>query len=202
MATRDPRAGSDSGGSTSSENPVNAERRFGGGLVTLRWQSPSGELASARAEVHDVTTGGIVVRLPEPITVGQTVRLLDDRSERSAAVMHCEKQREGFLAVLHFLAHNRRRQDRLAARGNGTLHWADGGGQRMASVAIRNVTDSGVQIEIDKCLPLLQLVRLSGETWECQGRVLYCNRQEGTNYVAGIEWTRPPYPKNSADYSG
>jgi hypothetical protein len=48
----------------------------------------------------------------------------------------------------------------------------------------------------------LQAVRLSGETWECQGRVLYCRRQDATQYVAGIELTRPSYLKNSADYWG
>lgn len=176
------------------ENPALAERSISGGPVTLSWESLGRGSSSQAATIEDVTTDGIVVRLQESLAVGQTVRVRDDQAERKATVQHCERQGGGFLAVLHFLAFDRRHEDRLPTAGQGTLHWKDRSGGQVASVYVRNVAESGVQIEIHKRLDPHQTVWLSGQSWECEGRVRYC-RREGSRYLVGIQLLRPPYPK-------
>lgn len=176
------------------ENPLMTERSISGGFVTLSWESLSGGPSSDLAAIEDVTADGIIVRLRESVTVGQTVRVRDDLAARKATVRHCERQEDGFLAVLHFVAFDRRREDRLPTAGQGTLHWKDRGGGQIAGVFVRNVAESGVQIELHKRLDPYQTVWLCGEAWECEGLVRYC-RREGSKYLAGIQLLRPPYPK-------
>lgn len=179
------------------ENPPTAERSISGGSVTLSWESLGRGSSSEAATIEDITTDGIVVRLQESLAVGQTVRVCDDQAERKATVQHCERQGSAFLAVLHFLAFDRRREDRMPTAGQGTLHWKDRSGGQVASVYVRNVAESGVQIEIHKRLEPHQTVWLSGEAWECEGRVRYC-RREGSRFLIGIQLLRPPYPKTYA----
>lgn len=177
------------------ENPPTTERKISGGSVTLSWESLAGGSSSDSAAIEDVTTDGIIVRLHESVAVGQTVRVRDDLAERKATVQHCEKQGGEFLAVLHFVGFDRRHEDRLPTAGQGTLHWKDRSGGQIASVYVRNVAESGVQVELHKRLDRYQTVWLSGEAWECEGRVRYC-RREGSKYLAGIQLIRPPYLKN------
>jgi hypothetical protein len=194
MAASDPQPVFDLVKYSKLENPPTAERSISGGSVTLSWESLAGGSSTDLASIEDVTADGIIVRLRESVTVGQTVRVRDDLAERKATVQHCERQEDGFLAVLHFVAFDRRREDRLPTAGQGTLHWKDRGGGQIAGVFVRNIAESGVQIELHKRLEPHQTVWLSGEAWECEGRVRYC-RREGSKYLAGIQLLRPPYPK-------
>ena len=93
---------------------------------------------------------------------------------------------------------NRRRKDRLQIGGPATLYFTE---RSTLLVTVRNISDEGVKVAVPEGIEVLQVVRLSGQTWECLGRIVYCVR-EGESLVAGIQFMRPPYPKDSADYKG
>jgi hypothetical protein len=167
--------------------------------ATISWEAESQGRRSAVVEVLDLTTGGIIVKTPERLTVGLTVFLSWDHKDRRASVTHCEERGSGFFVSLHFLNEERRREDRLISAGSGRLHWTDRAGQHIAIVEVQNVTEEGLQVMVNEGLPHQQTVRLSGETWECIGDVCYC-RTEGRKFVAGIQLRRRPYLKNSVEY--
>lgn len=95
---------------------------------------------------------------------------------------------------------DRRRDERLPASGMGTLHWADRwSGVRSALVNVRNVCQEGVTIELPEAVEAPRFARLTGGHWQCLGWLRYCEEREG-KIVAGFQFTRRPYPKNSSDY--
>ena len=172
-----------------------SNHRLTGEAASLSWQSESGEQLSATAEVLSTITDGIVVEIPNPVASGQTVSVHWDCVERRAEVYHCEKKGSGFLVILRFLPRERRKADRLPTGGVGTLHWCNRAGTRkVVVVRVRDIGPNGIQVESPEPLSMGEIVRLSGETLECTGQIRYC-RPEGARFVAGIRFSRPPYPK-------
>lgn len=168
--------------------------------AAFSWRSASGETLHATAEVETIMQDGIVLLAPAPITVGQTVYLNWSGAERRAEVHHCEKRANAYLLILRFILYERRRADRLSSAGTGTLQWSMPGGARQAArVSVRNIGASGALIVSDQPLVVDQMVRLSGETWECIGRIRYC-RRDGKKFLSGIQLTQPPQPKGSRGY--
>ena len=166
----------------------------------LAWRAArSGEGHYALAQVEAVTADGMVVLLSEPLVAGQSVWIQEQPSDRVATVLCCVKRVMRYLVILKLRPLERRRESRLLAGGNGTLHWGGPDGVKSAMVSVCNMTESGMQLEVPERLQATQSIRLSGETWECHGIVRYC-RPEGGRLVAGVQFTRPPYPKNSLEY--
>jgi hypothetical protein len=165
----------------------------------LSWCTESGQHRHEVVDVHDVYDQGIVVRAPEALTAGQTVSLTMGQIERKAAVQTCEGREGAFLLFLRFVQHDNRREDRLATIGCGTLVCSDRRGRPVLRVQVTNTSKQGAQVEIDQPISIHQLVRLSGQTWECLGQVRYCQRR-GTKFVAGIQFTQAPHPKSSMDF--
>ncbi len=83
----------------------------------------------------------------------------------------------------------------MPTTGGGVLHW------RGASipVTVRNVSDGGVQLQVPQAINVPEVIRLTGETWECLGSTRYCTRQ-GSKFVVGVEIVGEPYQKDSCDY--
>ncbi len=166
--------------------------------TTISWLTTSGERHTVDAEAL-ATADGVRANLAEPAAVGRTVWVTWGPAPRRAFVKSCQALDDRYLAELGFLAHERRRQDRLPAVGLGTLHWFEGSRGRTATVEVEDVTESGVRLRAPAWVAPGDMVRLTGETWECLGRVLYCHAGQG-GIAVGIELIRPAYPKDSPDY--
>jgi len=166
--------------------------------ITISWLTASGERHTAAADA--IANGdGVRAELAEPLAVGQTVWVSWQPAARRAFVKSCEARADRYIAELGFLARERRREDRLPAVGSGTLHWFEGSQARTATVEVEDVTESGVQLRAPEPVAPGEMVRLAGESWECLGRVHYCNTVAGGT-VLGIELTRPAYPKDHLEY--
>ena len=162
--------------------------------ASLRWITAAGEQRRIDGEVGDFTSGGAVFYVPESFDVGQTVWLSCEGQDRRTRVEHCEKRRNKHLVVLRFVEHERRRGDRWATAGAGTLLFSDSARGRFASVQVVDFHTAGAQVEIGEYLRPGQAVCLIGGMWECLGLVRYC-RKEGEKFRAGVQFTQPPYPK-------
>ena len=138
----------------------------------------------------------MTIRLPEALTAGQTVWVCEGAGVRIGSVRDCEPQAEGFLVRL---AIQRRREERQAVGGAGVLQWLGPNGPRTVEVQVRDISDHGMQLELSEPVKVDQTVRLAGQNFECIGLVRYC-QPKGARFVAGIQFTRPPYGKESLEY--
>jgi len=166
--------------------------------TTISWMTASGERHTVTAQAF-ATTDGVRAELAEPVAIGQTVWVTWQPAVRRAFVKSCQAREDRYIAELGFLARERRREDRLPAVGSGTLHWFAGSQGRTATVEVEDVTESGVRVRAPEPVAPGEMVRLTGENWECLGRVHHCNAVEGGN-VLGIELTGSAYQKDSLDY--
>jgi len=180
--------------------PQPNQASLGTAQAALSWRTEGGQQRYEVVEVHDFYEEGIVVQTPEALTTGQTVYLASGQIERRARVHHCEGREDAFVTFLTFEQHDNRREDRLPTIGRATLV-CSGPGACSLSVQVTNTSTGGVQVELDQALPVHQMARLSGETYEVLGQLRYCRRR-GSKFVVGIQFTRPPYPKGSADFRG
>ena len=173
-------------------------RQAGPAHATLFWQDEDDQRLNASAQVQDVMEGGMAVETADALPVGRAITVQWDMVERRGVVQHCQRRGNRYSIILRFVAQEHRREDRLSSGGTAILCWFEGGRQS-ATVTVTNATKGGVQLEVPQSVPLHQMVRLSGETWECQGQVRYCRREPG-KVLLGVQFTRPPYPKSAADY--
>jgi hypothetical protein len=85
---------------------------------------------------------------------------------------------------------------RASVYGGGSLTWDDAGeGSRTSSVIVRNLSEQGIQVLCHRAIRTGAVVFLTGETYECLGKVRYCVYGED-GYRIGIQFTREPYPRN------
>lgn len=166
--------------------------------TTISWLTASGERHAVTVEASP-TADGVRAELAEPVIVGQTVWLAWKPAGKRGFVKSCEAREGRYVAEFGFLVRERRREDRLPAVGSGTLHWFEGTQPRSATVDVEDVTESGVRLRATEPVAAGEMIRLTGESWECLGRVNYCNTVAGGT-VLGIELTRPAYPKDDLEF--
>jgi hypothetical protein len=65
-----------------------------------------------------------------------------------------------------------------------------------SSVIVRNLSGQGLQIVCHEAIRTGAVVFLTGETYECFGKVRYCVYGED-GYRIGIQFTREPYKRNT-----
>ena len=129
-------------------------------------------------------------------------------TQTDIAVLFHELSRHGAVNPTHLTSTQSssgrvRRIDRRASKrnhttGEGTLHWTDSFGKRgTCPVHARDMSDRGMQLGIGTRVPVPSVVRLFGRTLECVGYVRYC-REEGKQFVLGIELAGEPYPLRSS----
>jgi hypothetical protein len=165
----------------------------------LAWLAASGERRRALVPMV-VGQEGATAFLPEPLPIGRTVWMEQGPAERCAFVRSCQSASGQWVVDLCFLVEERRRQDRIPVSGKGEVHWYDKGGhQRVATVEVENVTESGVRLKVAESLRGVAMLRLTGETWECLGRIRY-SEAGVTGHGVGIELASPAYLKESAEY--
>ncbi len=89
--------------------------------------------------------------------------------------------------------HYQRAERRAIVYGGGSLTWDDAAnGSRTSSVIVRNLSGEGLQIVCHQAIRTGAVVFLTGETYECLGKVRYCVYGED-GYRIGIQFTREPY---------
>jgi hypothetical protein len=163
------------------------------------WLDHAGELRGGVEAVKDAEDG-LVARLPTQLIVGQTVWVRSAVGNQKGFVRSCLPSGETFLTAVQILSCDRRREDRYPVVGQGTLKWNDGRLHHTSAVQVCNVTPEGVRVRLDRELHSGQMVRLSGETWECIGAVRYCEPEGGHYWALGLEILGSAYPKDAADY--
>ena len=166
------------------------------GKASVEWLTEAGERRSAVARVEGMEGEEMTTRLPEALATGQTVWVYEGTAVRTTCVRSCEPQAEGFLVRLTL---QRRREEREPAGGIGVLRWSGLKGPRTAEVLVRDIGSGGMQLELPVPVDVDQTVRLEGQNFECIGLIRYC-RPKGARFVAGIQFTRPPYDKKSLEY--
>ncbi len=82
----------------------------------------------------------------------------------------------------------RRRELRVVVKGFGKLSWTQGRITRTEHVEVENVAGDGVRIRLFTPLKVPQIVRLTGQRYECDAVVRYC-RREDTDWAVGLELT-------------
>lgn len=161
---------------------------------TLLLETESGQKNHIRANVQDVTSGGIVVSLPRPMEVGRTCTFRWGPATDRVIVHHCERRQNGFLAVLRVVRQERRREERVHTAGRAMLCCDGRAAPRAFSVRVTNISQGGLQVEMPEPVDVSQMVRISGENFECVGRICYCCR-EGERFLAGVRFSRRPSVK-------
>ncbi len=85
------------------------------------------------------------------------------------------------------------------AGGMVVLNWSDSKGPQTAEAQVRDICSTGMQVQVLVPVEVDRTVRLEGETFQCIGVARYCRRQGG-RFLVGIEFTRPPYDKESPEF--
>jgi PilZ domain len=160
-------------------------------VTTLLLETESGEHEDVLVDVQDVSSRGIVVFVPEPVEVGRTARLCSASASDQVLIHHCEKRANGFLAVLRLVCPERRTEERFPTAAKGMLYFVTPTGRRVVDVSLTNISQGGVQLEMQEPVEVPQLVQLSGDGFECTGVVCYCHR-DGERFLAGVQFSRRP----------
>ena len=83
--------------------------------------------------------------------------------------------------------------------GGGWLTWDDAReGARTSHVVVRNLSGQGLQVVSPRQVRTGAVVFLTGETYECLGKVKYCVHGDG-GFRIGIQFMREPYPRAASD---
>ena len=69
-----------------------------GGSAALKWPGFSGEEYATRGRVRDVSARGMSIRMHEPLSVGQKVRVRLYEADYPARIRRCRADGTGFLA--------------------------------------------------------------------------------------------------------
>ncbi len=164
--------------------------------VNIAWRTSTGEERTIVASVEAVVGEETTVRIPEAIPAGETVWMYDGKAVRTTSVRSCEAQTKGFVVRLGL---QRRREEREPAGGMVVLNWSDSKGPQTAEAQVRDICSTGMQVQVLVPVEVDRTVRLEGETFQCIGVARYCRRQGG-RFLVGIEFTRPPYDKESPEF--
>jgi len=93
---------------------------------------------------------------------------------------------------------DRRRTQRLPTSGTASLEWVEGASSpRLTHIQVKNVSDEGMTVECPEHIEP-QLVRITGEEWQCIGWLRHCHREQG-RFQAGIQFAQKPYQKNCGE---
>lgn len=90
----------------------------------------------------------------------------------------------------------RRIHQRTHVTGNGVLTWDAGNGARQCSATVRNLGDGGLQLLVSRPLSQGWTAYLTGEMFECVGKVRYCVPEQG-GFLVGLEFSHDPYLRNT-----
>ena len=164
--------------------------------ASLAWRSETGERLTAVAPVKEAVGEEMTVLLPEELAAGQTLWVYEGALTHTAIVLDCQPSPDGFLVRMAF---QRRREVRQPVRGTGVLRWSGPNGPRTVEVQVQDMSASGMQFELSEPIQVDETVRLAGQSFECIGLVRYCTPQ-GNRFVVGIQFTRPPYDRDSLEY--
>ena len=154
----------------------------------LVWADRDGTVQRLTIEVPEPIPDAFVLQLPVVLPKGQTAWIRRSASDSVVcSILECRQQGESFQVRFSPVQSERRRSDREAISGRGTLQWkAQDGTHEQVTVAVRDTSDDGLGLETPKPVPVHERVRFLGEDPECVGQVCFCTRR-GTRYHVGVQ---------------
>ena len=159
--------------------------------VTLTWALIDGEWKTTAGIVRDVSKQGFAVCLSEPPEAGQALWIQRAQAPAiRASVRRVERRGEDWLAALEVIQREKRRYERQPADGRAEARWLGASGTpETCAGRVVNLSDAGMQVEIERAPPAGAYVRIVGRDVECAGSLRYCHaREDGGPYLIGLQF--------------
>jgi hypothetical protein len=159
--------------------------------VSLRWALLDGEWKRTDGIVRDISRHGFAVEANDPPEPGQSIWI--QRAEAPAiraSVRRVEPHEDGWLVALEIIRHEKRRYERQPADGRAKARWLGNTGLPENSGArVVNLSDAGMQVEVEQAPPEGAYVRIVGRHVECAGSLRYCRAiEDGGPYLIGLQF--------------
>ena len=169
--------------------------------VILRWEESDSKLRSATATVKEVSHNGMSVASAKSFPSGQTVWVMRKSAPAlKSIVRHCAFEKGLFIIGLALVVNERRRADRFPTDGEGVLFWpGELGEQFEANAKVADLSESGMQLVVDRDVPVGITARLAGDLVVCIGTIRYCKPNSKGETVVGFQFVQQPYAKREAE---
>jgi len=161
--------------------------------VRLEWRSEGGWRVEP-VETVDSSSTGLGVLTETPLPVGETIYVLEpDQAAVQAHVCSCEPAGDSYRVGLAVIRRERRRVPRLTAGGPAHVRWTGRGGAALeAEATVRNASDGGLQLRLDRAIEDGAVLRLTGAQMECMATVRYAI-EHGDDHLVGVEILGDPF---------
>jgi len=169
---------------------------------TVEWNDASGKLIRRTVRLTDYSDTGAGVYSSKPLPAGHTVRIKTGGHSARGVVRWCEPSPPGYRSGLALFGSEKRRHQRFPFSEEGVLDWTSEAGKACRQKAVvQNWSETGMQFAVEEQVDVPVLVRWRGQDIEAQGMTCYCRPNAGRFYV-GVQFVRPPYPREAAEAAG
>lgn len=159
--------------------------------VKLRWALVDGDWRTVDATVRDVSQEGFKVEAQEAPEAGQAIWIQREQSPAiRASVRRVESTEGDWMVALEVIRREKRRFERHPADGRAKARWLGvTGAPESCCGKVINLSDAGMQVEVEQAPPPGAYVRIIGRHVECAGSLRYCNAiQDGGPYLIGLQF--------------
>jgi hypothetical protein len=166
--------------------------------VTLRWALLDGEWKTAVGRACDVSRDGFAVTTEDPPEPGQSVWVQWASAPAiRASVRRVQRKADGWVVGLEAIRREKRRYERQPADGVAKARWLGESAQAESCLArVANISDAGMQVEVEQAPPEGAYVRVVGRQVECAGSLRYCLPvREGGPYLIGLQFVQRGFPE-------
>jgi hypothetical protein len=127
----------------------------------------------------------------DPPEAGQSIWI--QRAEAPAiraSVRRVERGEDGWIVALEIIRREKRRYERQPADGRAKARWLGHTGlPESCSARVVNLSDAGMQVEVEQAPPEGAYVRIVGRHVECAGSLRYCRAvNDGGPYLIGLQF--------------
>ena len=182
--------------------------------ISLQWPSVDGEWQSTPGLAVNVSNSGLAVSAATAPEVGQAcwilraqapairgmVRRVETEDAGDVEAEAESKSDRRYRIALEVVRREKRRYERQPTDGPARARWVGAhGAPEICDCRVRNRSDAGMQIELERAIPEGSYVRVTGRQVECAGSLRYCRRIDGRDgYVAGLQFVDRPAPRERA----
>lgn len=161
--------------------------------VTLRWALIDGEFKRTAGIVRDISGHGYAVSSDDPPETGQSIWIQRAQAPAMrASVRRVERRDSDWLVALEVIRHEKRRFERQPADGRAKARWLGPNGMaHSCGGRVVNLSDAGMQIEVEEAPPEGAYVRIIGRQMECAGSLRYCRAITDCGpYLIGLQFVQ------------
>jgi hypothetical protein len=168
--------------------------------VLLQWIDEGDVERSEPAVVVERSERGVGLRFSIALPVGLSVMVTPHHEgPLKGVIRHSQEHNGGFNLGVRLIGRELRRFDRHPMDAEANLEWSSPReGKQSIAVRVRDSSAEGVQLEASCAIPDETLVRLGHGGWHRLGVISYCKERDG-KFVAGVQFTAPPKPDESAE---